>query len=348
MVSRIRLGKWGEVGVAATLREVAQRAGVSVRTVSNVVNDYRHVAPQTRSRVRQVLDDLGYQPNPLARSLRQGRSGLIGLVLPELDVPYFAELARLMLQEARSLGFKVVVDQTEGDLSREREVLVKGLGSTLYDAVIASPVALTADDLANRKPGTPLVLIGERVTESGYDHVMVDNVAAAGDATKHLISNGRRRIAAIGESWNAPATTAHLRTKGYRQALADAGLPFDPSLVLATRFLHRTEGMQAMDRLLALDPRPDGVFCYNDLLALGALHAARRNGIRVPEDIAIVGFDDIEDGRYGNPSLTTISPDKAEIARLAMEMLRGRLDGDQSPPRDVRARYQLIARESTG
>ncbi|WP_432991011.1 LacI family DNA-binding transcriptional regulator [Dactylosporangium sp. CA-233914] len=334
--------------MAATLREVAERAGVSVRTVSNVVNDYPHVAPKTRAIVQRALDELGYQPNPLARSLRQGRSGLVGLVIPELDVPYFAELSRAVLHEARALGLTVVVDQTDGELAREREVIVRGQGSAMYDAVIASPVSLTSTDLKARRSTAPLILIGERIAGGGVDHVMVDNVAAAHDATAHLISSGRRRIAAIGESWNRPATTAHLRTEGYRAALTAAGLPVDPELIVATRYLHRADGVQALDRLMSLAQPPDAIFCYNDLLALGVLHAAAHRGVRVPDDLAVVGFDDIEDGRYSRPTLTTISPDRRQIARLAVEMLQRRLDGDTAPAAELRANYQLIVRESSG
>jgi LacI family transcriptional regulator, repressor for deo operon, udp, cdd, tsx, nupC, and nupG len=333
--------------VPATLREVAERAGVSVRTVSNVVNDFPQVAPQTRARVQLALDELGYQPNAAARTLRQGRSGLIALVLPELDVPYFAELTRAVIQEAAAAGYTVVVDQTDGDPVRERELVMRGNRAAMFDGLIFNPLALGDADLRDRPSSTPVVLLGERVVQGGLDHIMIDNVAAAQLATEHLIELGRHRIAAIGDQSEESRQTGRLRTQGYQAALRAAGLEIEPQLIRSTTFFHRADGAAAMADLLALPNPPDAVFCYNDLLALGALRTILSHGLRVPEDIALVGFDDIEDGRYSTPSLTTISPDKAQIARHAVELLLRRLDGDETPAVELPADYRLIIREST-
>ena len=333
--------------MGVTLREVAARAGVSVRTVSNVVNGFAQVAPDTRSRVQQVLDEMGYRPNAIARTLRQGRSGLIALVLPELDVPYFAELTRAVIQQAAAAGYTVVVDQTDGDPARERDLVTRGNRAALFDGLIFSPLALGGADLRDRPSATPVVLLGERVTHGGLDHVMIDNVGAARLATEHLVALGRRRIAAIGDQRDETRQTARLRTQGYREALSAAGLPADPTLVRPTPYFHRADGASAMADLLALDDPPDAVFCFNDLLALGALRTILQAGLRVPQDVALVGFDDIEDGRYSTPSLTTISPDKTQIARHAVDLLLRRLDGDAAPPVELSADYSLAVREST-
>ncbi|HWB34676.1 MAG TPA: substrate-binding domain-containing protein, partial [Rugosimonospora sp.] len=186
-----------------------------------------------------------------------------------------------------------------------------------------------------------------RVTGHGLDHVMIDNVAAARLATGHLIGLGRRRIAAIGDQPEETRQTARLRTQGYREALSANNIPLDERLVRPTAYFHRADGAAAMAALLALPEPPDAVFCYNDLLALGALREMLRRGVRVPEDVALVGFDDIEDGRYATPSLSTISPDKAQIARYAVDLLLRRLDGDDSPAVEISADYQLMVREST-
>ncbi|WP_279581077.1 LacI family DNA-binding transcriptional regulator [Fodinicola feengrottensis] len=164
--------------MAVTLREVAKLAGVSVRTVSNVVNGFHHVAPQTRARVQEVLDRVGYQPNLMARTLRSGRSGMIALVVPEIDVPYFAELTRSIIGQAEAYGYTVVVDQTDGDAAREREVVLGGARAALFDGLILSPVSITVDDLRQRSGG-PVVLLGEQIVDGGFDHIMIDNVAAA-------------------------------------------------------------------------------------------------------------------------------------------------------------------------
>jgi LacI family transcriptional regulator, repressor for deo operon, udp, cdd, tsx, nupC, and nupG len=335
--------------MASTLKDVAVRAGVSVRTVSNVVNNYVYVAEETRARVQAAIDELGYRPNLLARNLKLGRSRIIGLVVPELDVPYFAELARLIIREARSAGYTVLIDHTDGDEQRERELVVEEARGVNFDGLIVSPLALTEAELAARRSSAPVVLLGERLSSSGADHVAIDNVRAAREATAHLVSLGRRRIAAIGAQ--PGGGTATLRLRGYREALAEAGVEVDESLVIAVRHYHRAYGAAAMARLLELPEPPDAVFCFSDLLALGAQRVALARGLSVPRDLAIVGFDDIEDGRYATPTLTTISPDKAEIARAAVRQILVRIaSGDSVRPvssREIEAPFRLMARESS-
>ncbi|MQY14047.1 HTH-type transcriptional regulator DegA [Streptomyces sp. RB5] len=332
---------------APTLRDVARHAGVSVRTVSNVVNNYAVVAATTRARVQASIDLLGYRPNLLARHLKQGRSRIIGLVVPELDVPYFAELARLIIARARARGYTVLIDQTDGDARRERELITEHAYALSFDGVIVSPLALTADDLRERRSGLPLLLLGEKLFGGGADHVAIDNVGAAREATAHLLAAGRRRIAAIGVQPGAVTGTAALRVQGYRLALAEAGVEPDESLLVPAARYHRANGAAAMAGLLDRPDPPDAVFCFNDLLALGALRVALTRGLRVPQDLAVVGFDDIEDGRYSTPTLTTVAPDKELLARHAVEQLLGRIeDGDTGDPLELRTPYRLIVRES--
>lgn len=334
--------------MGASLRDVAAVAGVSVKTVSNVVHAHPHVRPETRLRVQRALTDLNYRPNIAARNLRQRRSGIIALALPELDLAYFAELARCVIKQAAQHSWTVLIDQTDGLPERESLVL-DGIRDQLIDGLIFSPLTATPHAIANRRDHTPTVLLGERVPGGTADHIVIDNVAAARDATEHLIATGHRRIAAIGDQ-RIPVrpNTASLRLSGYRQALAAAGLSYDRRLVRTARQYHRADGAAAMQRLLNLDEPPDAVFCFSDLLALGALRTLASNGIAVPDDVAVVGFDDIEDGRYATPTLTTISPDKDQIARVAVSLLAERLTGaHETTPREVRARHRLIPREST-
>lgn len=332
---------------SASLRDVAARAGVSVKTVSNVVNGYVHVSDTTRERVQQVLDELNYRPNLSARNLRSARTGLIALAVPELDFPYFAELARHVVRACEERGWTVLIDQTDGVLERERLVM-DGIRGHLIDGLIFSPLASGRAEMAARRDDTPMVLLGERVYDGPADHVAIDNVAAARTAVEHLVGLGRRRIAAIGEQHDATAGTARLRSQGYREALQNGSLEPDPALVKSTASYHRADGARAMAQLLDHDPGPDAVFCYNDLLALGAMRVLRERGVRVPEDVAVVGFDDIEDGRYSSPSLTTVRPDKRRIANLAVALLAARLDGsEQGAPMELSAPFELAVREST-
>jgi DNA-binding LacI/PurR family transcriptional regulator len=333
--------------MAASLKDVAARAGVSVKTVSNVVNEYPFVTPDTRAKVQRALAELDYRPNLSARRLRGGRTGLIALALPELGQPYFAELAELIVQEAADHGWTVLIDQTRGDPDSER-LVAEGIKAHLVDGLIVSPLALTPDDLDRRSDTTPLVLLGERLTDAPVDHVTIDNVAAARLATSHLVELGHRRIAAIGSQPHIPGGTAALRLKGYRQALRRAGIPTDRDLIAAAPQYHRSDGAAAMARLLDLDTPPDAVFCFNDVLALGAIRTALSRGLRVPADLAVIGFDDIEDGRYHTPTLSTIAPDKHEIARLALTLLRRRINAPRATdPTEATATFTLRQREST-
>ncbi|MCW3842298.1 LacI family transcriptional regulator [Micromonospora yasonensis] len=327
------------------LKDVAERAGVSVKTVSNVVNGYLHVRPDTRARVEQAIAELNYRPNLSARNLRKGRTGVIALALPELDIPYFAELARHVVTAAAEHGWTVLIDQTGGGPEQERKA-ASGIGDHMIDGLIFSPLALTADDLAGLD-GMPMVLLGERVDHGRADHVMIDNVAAARQITAHLAGLGRRRIAAIGSQRTPEGASARLRLAGYAAALAEADISYDERLVAPAPAWHRADGAAAMRHLLSGGVRPDAVFCFNDTLALGALRALHEAGLRVPEDVAVAGFDDIEDGRFSIPTLSTVAPDKERIARLAVDLLAGRLDGDRdAPPRELVAPHQLALRES--
>ena len=335
---------------AARLEDVAKLAGVSAKTVSNVVNDYVHVRPATRTRVQEAIDLLGYRPNVVARHLKSGRSGVIALALPELDAPYFAELAHHVVQAAMERGWTVLVDETgqiqdQALRARERSA-VSGIREHLIDGVILNPLALDDADV-ERYGSVPVVLLGERLGSHLADHVAIDNEAAAAEATRHLISTGRRRIAVVGAQPRPFGHSARLRLRGYRDALAEAGIRHDPELVVEALDWRRQAGADAVPRLLALAEPPDAIFCLNDTLALGAIRGLADAGLRVPQDVAVVGFDDIEEGRYAVPSLTTIAPDKQAIARSAVEHLARRLDEGDAAPEEVTVGWTLQVREST-
>jgi DNA-binding LacI/PurR family transcriptional regulator len=183
--------------MGSNLKDVAALAGVSVKTVSNVVNGYVHVSATTRERVQAAIDELGYRPNATARSLRSGRSGVLALAVPELGVPYFAELASLVVDAAATHGYTVLIDQTAGAKDRELVVL-GGIRHHLVDGVLFSPLALGVAELRRRTDATPMVLLGERGLRGPTDHVGIDNIRAAREATRHLAERGCRRIAAIG------------------------------------------------------------------------------------------------------------------------------------------------------
>lgn len=328
------------------VKDVARLAGVSPNTVSNVIHGTGRCGEQTKERVRWAIDQLGYRPNLAARNLRRGRTGVIALAVPELYVPYFAELATRIIDRAQAYDYTVIIEQTERDRDRELAI-ISGTVAHLVDGVILSPLESGARDLQRRRDTTPVVLLGERVTPGVADHVAVDNSAAARLATSHLIATGRRRIAAIGAQPVEPVTAGGLRLAGYQRALGEAGLPVAEELIVPAGTFFRADGAAAMEHLLDSGAEPDAVFCFNDLMALGAIRVLHDRGLRVPEDIAVVGFDDIEDGRYSYPRLTTIAPDKAAIADGALRLLLDRIDGDTTAAREIIAPVELKIRESS-
>jgi DNA-binding LacI/PurR family transcriptional regulator len=332
----------------ATLKDVARRAGVSAKTVSNVIHHHPAVAPATRARVKDAIASLGYKPNLGARHLRRARVGAIALAIPDLGNSYFADVATAVVAAATDRDYAVLIEHTGGERAKEA-LVVNGLGSHLIDGLILSALALELADLSAVERRVPVVLLGERFFGAPFDHVAVDNVTAARVATRHLVDLGRRRIAAIGVRDGPGSMTAELRLQGYIDALNAAGLPVDPRLQVPVAGFQRADGAEAMRRLLALDVPPDAVFCFNDLLALGAMRTLYQAGQRVPDDVAVVGFDGVEDGAYATPALTTIVPDKPQIGRGAVSLLLGRIMGTRiGPPENVIAPFELAVRESTG
>ena len=329
------------------MQDVAQRAGVSVKTVSNVVNGYPHIRESTRRRVEEAIDQLGYRMNVSARNLRTRRTGMITLNVPELSLPYFAELADSVIRAADERCWSVLIEQTGAERRRELEVLA-GRRRHLTDGVLFSPLALGPEDLEHFDVDFPLVVLGERVFGAQADHVTMNNVEAARAATAHLIASGRRRIAVVGAHAGEVVGSAALRLAGYEQALADAGIPLDPALVGEAGLWHRSTGAETMGRLLDSGVEIDAVFALNDAMALGALHALHERRIDIPGDIALVGFDDVDDVRYSVPTISSVDPGRDEIARTAVGLLVERIAGTAGPFRRMVPDARIVGRESTG
>ena len=332
--------------MVATLHDVARLAGVSFKTVSNVVNDYPHVRQTTRERVMAAIEELGYQPNLSARQLRSGRSGAISLAVPELRLPYFAELADEVIRAAERRGLVVLIEQTNRD--RQREVDLLGSARLrMVDGLLFSPLGLSPDDAALVEIDTPLVLLGERLFSPSVDHVMMQNVEAARGATQYLLDRGRRRIAVIGYHPGEVIGSAGLRARGYREALEAAGIAVDERLFGVAELWHRHQGAQAAEELMASGVEFDAVFAFNDTLALGAMHALLAAGRRVPDDVAVIGFDNTEDGQYSQPTLTTVDPGRREIAECAVDALVRRIADRELPVQHVQVAWSVLEREST-
>lgn len=333
--------------MVTTLKDVARHAGVSVKTVSNVVNGWGRMSEETRERVQAALAELNYQPNLPARYLRRPTVGVLALAIPEFN-GYFADISNEIIEVATEYGYTVLLDPTRGEHTNEL-LVINGLRPHLIDGVIFNPMTLQLHDLTENAR-VPIVLLGERLLGAPYDHVLIDNVAAAYEATRHLIQLGRRRIAAVGLK-TEPDTldmNVRLRLQGYKQALTEARLPIDEDLIKAPHYYQRAQAAQVMRDLLKLPEPPDSVFCFNDLLALGVLYALDEANVRVPEDIAVVGIDDIEESAFAHPPLTTIAPDKKQIARVAVKFLVERIKEKRTgPPEQIMLPFELKVRKST-
>ncbi|MFT4259094.1 LacI family DNA-binding transcriptional regulator [Microbacterium sp.] len=332
--------------MAVTMKDVAKAANVSAKTVSNALNGYPFMKPDTRQRVLDAVERLAYVPNQSARSLRSGRSRVIGLALPDLRNAYFAELADAVTVAAERRGLTVAISLTKGERQRELDVL-HGQHSATYDGLLLNALALCDEDgplLAGR---VPTVLLGDHVLNPPTDHVTMPNVEAARAMTHHLLSQGRRRIAVIGAHEDEVVGSAGLRLEGYRQAHREAGVDIDERLIGYVKRWHRSDGTATMDALLDSGVLIDAVFGLNDMLALGAMRSLQRRGFTIPEDVAVVGFDNLEESRYSLPALTAVDPGVVEIAETALSILERRIVGDDCAPHHVQSAFELAVRESS-
>ena len=337
-----------------SLRDVAELAGVSIKTVSNVVNDYPHVKDSTREKVREAILQVGYRPQVAAQQLRTGASGMITLAVPSLDFSYFSNLAQQFIEVAQERGQTILLHSTSAGREAERTVL-EGFKRVLGDGVIFNPLMLEEELFARmERTSQPTVFIGEHLPETlpqGSDYVRIDNVGAAYEATSHLIAQGRRRLAFIGAIDTAqgkqPHSSGTMRRDGFLAALDAHDLGGEPARIQVVDDWRREDGFAGARELLARHPEVDGIVCGNDDLATGALAMLRRLGRRVPEDVAVIGYDDTPDSPFTIPSLSTIAPDKLTLAATALDLLAERIQGYDGPPRTIDTPYSLVVREST-
>lgn len=326
----------------ATVKDVARLAEVSPKTVSNVVNGTAPVSDAMRARVEAAMLELDYVPNLSARALRNGRSGLIALALPDLSTPYSAELAHHFVTLARERGLGVQMEVTA--LSGEREMqLISRARAQLIDGLILNPVVMQNVTVQPGLSLPPTVFIGE-VDQVVSDHVWVDNVTASRQLTEHLIDLGHRRIAILGVM---RSETSRLRLKGYRAALRGAKIARDPALEIPNHEWYPAGSSAALITYLERHELPEAVVCMTDSIAIGALSALWTLGCRVPEDISVVGYDNIADGAFAVPPLTTIDFDKRAYATTVLDLLEARISDPGRAIERVTMPHQLVVRGST-
>jgi len=329
----------------ATIREVAKAASVSSTTVSHVINGTRYVSEAVRTRVLGAINALGYQHNVLARSLRRGETHTIGLILPDSANPFFAKVGRSIEAAAFDLAYSVVLCNSEGNLAREQhytEVLTKKQVDGII-FVAAGDRTKSLSVLLGRR--APFVVIDRDLPDVRADAVLADNRQGGHLATRHLLALGHRRIACISGPSNV--TPSAERVTGYRQALTEADLPIQENLILRGDF-HLESGWAAASELLRRPIPPTAIFACNDLMAIGAIRAAAELARRIPEDLAVVGFDDIELSAYSVPPLTTILQPTADMGRRAVQLLMDRIGDPGLPHRREIFPTTLTVRASCG
>lgn len=327
------------------LQDVAEHAGVSMKTVSNVVRQAPHVSERMRERVQKAIDELGYRPNMMGRRLATGRTFLVALGFADVGLPYFAEMSRVVSRVALRHGYRVLLEETDATLDGERALMASS-ESGLVDGMLFQPSVMSSTEIARHRTELPLVLLGETAAPLTIDRVMIDNEAAAAEITQHVVAAGRRRIGFVGHERAGLSETSRQRIAGYQHALEDAGLTPDPGLLIATDEISAAGAVRAVGEMLDAGLEVDALVCRDDLAAIGTLRALHERGIRVPDDVAVTGWDDIRLSAVTYPSLTTVSPDLEALAESALTMLLERIDGFDGMGRHVVVPHRTVVRES--
>ncbi|WP_459177466.1 ribose operon transcriptional repressor RbsR [Ewingella americana] len=330
----------------ATMKDVARMAGVSTSTVSHVINNNRFVSEAIRDKVTAAIDSLNYAPSALARSLKLNQTRTIGMLLTASSNPFYSEVVRGVERSCYERGYSLILCNTDGDaerMNRSMETLlqkrVDGLLLMCTENHRPSQVALS------RYPSLPIVMMDWAPFGAAND-VIQDNALLGGEmATEYLIRRGYQRIACI--TGPLDKTTALERLNGYRQAMHRAGLSVLPGYEVCGDFEFEG-GLSSMDKLLALPQRPHAVFASNDAMAVGVYQALYKKGLRVPEDVAVIGYDDIQLAQYMTPPLTTIHQPKDSLGELAIDTLLHRLQEPGADPQVLVLTPELVIRESVG
>ncbi len=324
-----------------TITDVARTAGVSVATVSKVINSRYGVAQSTTARVKEVIEDLGYESSLVARSLRSHKTNVIGILVAEFE-PFSTEILKGASSVLAGTGYELLAytgGQHSGGVGWEQRYLSRLSGTLIDGAILVTPTVLNAD------AAIPVVAIDPHTGPGGIPTVDSDNLAGAATATEHLISLGHRRIAFL--SGRDDLESSRLREEGYRQALTAAGITVDPSLVRSGDYRVETSRGPARE-LLTLADRPTAIFAANDLSALAAMEVARDLGLDIPGDLSVIGFDDIPEAARSNPPLTTIRQPIQQMGATAVNLLVDLIRGHALDSTHVRMPTSLVLRGTTG
>jgi LacI family transcriptional regulator len=327
-----------------TIKDVAKRAGVSISTVSHVINNSRAVSKDTRRRVEDAMEELGYQPNTLARNLRRQQTQSLGMVVPDSANPFFAEVTRGIEDASFEKNYSVILCNSEGDLERQAAYTNLLIQNQVAGIVFVAAGVSTelVEDLRRRR--VPLVVVDRAVPNVEVNSVMTDHNQGGRLATRHLIDLGHSRIACI--SAGSHLSPSAERVTGYMETLWENNIAVDKRLIVRGDFQYQS-GYEAANVLLELPVPPTAVFACNDLMAVGCISAAAERGLRVPQDLSVVGFDDVKLASFTNPPLTTVAQPMRQIGKLAVEMLIESITDIDAPVRVEKLDTKLVVRRST-
>jgi DNA-binding LacI/PurR family transcriptional regulator len=328
-----------------TIQDVAERAGTSPSTVSRVLTGVTPVSDDLRDAVERAIDELGYRPSLVARSLKTQTTHSLGLLVNDITNPFFGAVARGAEEAAHRRGYSLILCNTNEDPAREHRYLLT-LRDKQVDGIIFGPSGGNADLIAGLGEQIPLVQIDRRLPGLDHPAVLVDNEGAAYGATRHIIERGHTRIALLGRGLSG--TTGADRRAGYERALAEAGIPLDPRLVNLPADYSAQARLEAVARTLALSPRPTAIFAANNQFGIASLETIRAAGLRIPEDVALVVFDDIDTFSLTAPPVTAVAQPAAAMGERALELILTRLsDPGAALPRITLLPTRLIVRRST-
>jgi LacI family transcriptional regulator len=328
----------------STIYDVARLASVSPATVSRVLNDSGGVNPEMAQRVRASVEMLGYRPNVVARNLRRKVASVWALIISDIENPHFTALVRGVEDVARSNGYSVVLCNSDEELAKERDYVAVALAERMAGVVISPSSDRDSAIGPLLDAGVPVVTIDRRLRASPVNSVVVSNKKGAQEATRHLLDGGYTRVACI--TGPTRTTTAAQRLAGYRSALTEAGREPDPQLVRIADY-KESGGASAMRSLLDLPQPPDALLVANSLMTMGALGCLADAGVRIPEEMGIVGFDDLPWARLVSPRLTAVAQPTYDLGRTAAEMLVERAADPEAPVRTVTLPTQLVVRDSS-
>jgi len=337
-----------------TIVDIANRAGVAPMTVSRVINESGYVSREAREKVERAVKELNYHPNGLARSLKRQRTHVVGILLPDIANPFSAELVRGIQEALLPRGYSSFICASERSVQREQAALRALFDHRADGIVVATRETKAGNDFLLRmaERDLPMVLVGRALNHPHVDRVTADHWKGAYEAVEHLIALGHRRIGFVGVS--AINGAGLRRYQGYLDALREHGLRIDEKLIVGPDsqfgpgYSTQDDGHAGMKKLLALKKRPTAVFARNDFTAMGAICAVRDAGLSIPEDVAIVGFDNVPLAAYTAPPLTTVDQPTKEQGREAARLLLERIEGDRTRERrEICLDCHLVIRQST-